>query len=290
MRYELRGDVFIDYSTADVAALKNFLEQPSAVEGKTNAQIIRSSFPDILPDDTSWIIALEIYQLNFVWVINNGYAYLQKLNLPRLNLAGEADFSTCEYLEELNLQINSITGVAVSAGFDGTINLSQNAIPLSKLPVPTNISSWNYQKQVINENLEYEETLEIDLSSEQIINGKTTQFLWMKTTPGAPGTLTLGVDYTENNGVFTFLNPSQLGESLRCTTINENFMSLSIAFTEYNFVLSPKIPTANETIAANSNHKPVAYYNTMGMKLQNEPANGIYIILYDNGSTEKRMK
>ena len=32
------------------------------------------------------------------------------------------------------------------------------------------------------------------------------------------------------------------------------------------------------------------YYNMLGIKLEKEPASGIYIILYDSGSTEKRVK
>jgi hypothetical protein len=35
---------------------------------------------------------------------------------------------------------------------------------------------------------------------------------------------------------------------------------------------------------------PKAYYNTLGQQLSEEPASGIYIILYDNGKTEKRVK
>ncbi len=34
----------------------------------------------------------------------------------------------------------------------------------------------------------------------------------------------------------------------------------------------------------------VGYYNILGKKLENEPANGIYIIMYDNGKAEKVMK
>jgi hypothetical protein len=35
---------------------------------------------------------------------------------------------------------------------------------------------------------------------------------------------------------------------------------------------------------------PVAYYNIMGVKLQDAPEKGLYIVVYDNGSTEKKMK
>ncbi|MDR2963350.1 MAG: InlB B-repeat-containing protein [Bacteroidales bacterium] len=35
---------------------------------------------------------------------------------------------------------------------------------------------------------------------------------------------------------------------------------------------------------------PVAYYNLLGQKLNEEPQKGMYFILYDNGSTEKRAR
>ena len=40
----------------------------------------------------------------------------------------------------------------------------------------------------------------------------------------------------------------------------------------------------------NTGKIPVAFYNLMGIQLPKEPENGVYIILYDNGTAEKRVK
>ena len=45
-----------------------------------------------------------------------------------------------------------------------------------------------------------------------------------------------------------------------------------------------------ETLRATSLPEIVGYYNTLGQKLPQEPQSGIYIILYDNGETEKVVK
>ncbi len=290
LRYEIRGEVFDRYRATDFQALKKFLEQPSAVEGKTNGQVIDNTLPAVLPFDDSWVIRLERNYPYFVWVVNHGNAYLQTINLPSKNLAGEADFYNLGYLDELDLRDNAITGVKVASSYIGTVRLSQNAIPLSKLPIPTNFSSWEYQPQTITENIEYseDESIEIDLSSEKTIDGKSTQFIWTSATGVA--VLVSGVDYTENNGVFTFSNPAQFGAFLRCTTLNETFMTpTNLAWTDYDFLLSPQTPAAIGDITADG-RTVTGYYSIMGVKLQDEPANGIYIILYDNGSTEKRIK
>jgi hypothetical protein len=61
-----------------------------------------------------------------------------------------------------------------------------------------------------------------------------------------------------------------------------------IAKISFENMLITAVPPVVETRRPAS--LPVAYYNIMGQKLANEPISGIYIILYDNGSTEKRVK
>ena len=52
------------------------------------------------------------------------------------------------------------------------------------------------------------------------------------------------------------------------------------------------IVTAVETWRAASLQSAniIGYYNILGKKLENEPTSGIYIIVYDNGKTEKVVK
>jgi hypothetical protein len=50
------------------------------------------------------------------------------------------------------------------------------------------------------------------------------------------------------------------------------------------------VTASDKSISADTDKIPVAYYSVMGIKLQNEPENGIYIVLYDNGVAETKMK
>ena len=45
-----------------------------------------------------------------------------------------------------------------------------------------------------------------------------------------------------------------------------------------------------EEIRINTEKKSIAYYSLVGLKLKTEPQNGIYIILYDDGSAKKVHK
>jgi len=57
-----------------------------------------------------------------------------------------------------------------------------------------------------------------------------------------------------------------------------------------SFVTTGDIPTAVVGAGFAPVSKVVGYYNTFGQKLPQEPENGIYIMLYDNGKAEKVLK
>ncbi len=52
----------------------------------------------------------------------------------------------------------------------------------------------------------------------------------------------------------------------------------------------PELGTSVEEIRINTEKKSIAYYSLVGVKLKTEPQNGIYIILYDDGSSKKVHK
>ena len=60
------------------------------------------------------------------------------------------------------------------------------------------------------------------------------------------------------------------------------------------FVTPLAPPVVGASVAINSpaseTARVVGYYSIMGQKLSQEPQSGLYIILYDNGKTEKRMR
>ena len=51
-----------------------------------------------------------------------------------------------------------------------------------------------------------------------------------------------------------------------------------------------QMPTAINTISSEKEKTIIGYYNTLGQRLSKEPTNGIYIIMYDNGTSEKKIK
>ncbi len=62
-----------------------------------------------------------------------------------------------------------------------------------------------------------------------------------------------------------------------------------------NYTQDFTIMVIDNTIATSVNEveitkNPVAFYNTMGTKLTKKPINGLYIVIYDDGTVEKKMK
>ncbi len=57
-----------------------------------------------------------------------------------------------------------------------------------------------------------------------------------------------------------------------------------------NISIKKATSTATENISSTALKNAVAYYNLIGQKLSKEPTNGVYIIVYDNGTTEKVIK
>ncbi|MDR0874361.1 MAG: hypothetical protein LBN27_13020 [Prevotellaceae bacterium] len=56
-----------------------------------------------------------------------------------------------------------------------------------------------------------------------------------------------------------------------------------------SFTTTGSVPTA-AVVPVSERSRTVAYYNLLGQKLLQEPASGIYIIVYDNGKVEKIVK
>jgi len=83
--------------------------------------------------------------------------------------------------------------------------------------------------------------------------------------------LAYGFYFKDNNGILTSDMPRGGGHSVRC--VKEKGISTSV----------------NE-ISTEKEKNIVGYYSILGQKLPKEPASGIYIILYDNGESEKRIK
>jgi hypothetical protein len=49
-------------------------------------------------------------------------------------------------------------------------------------------------------------------------------------------------------------------------------------------------PTSLNNISAENNRTIIGFFNILGQKLPQEPQSGMYIVIFDNGSSEKRMR
>lgn len=78
------------------------------------------------------------------------------------------------------------------------------------------------------------------------------------------------------------------GEGFISPFISSGISTQSLGRSNVLTFFYPTTTSLNTTI--NSNKKATGYYNILGTKLLQEPTSGIYIIMYDNGQTEKVMK
>ena len=92
----------------------------------------------------------------------------------------------------------------------------------------------------------------IDLSSQLAINGNTTTYVW-KTSSGT--TLTNNLDYTEDNGKFTF-NTIQ-GNYINCQMTNATFPNLTLS-TTYIKVTQFPLSVKEEVLSANIYPNPIS--------------------------------
>jgi hypothetical protein len=98
----------------------------------------------------------------------------------------------------------------------------------------------------------------------------------------SPTNLVSGLSY--ENGILTSTSNTITSSPFEVETGNPNLLPLRGTLT-LKYKSETNIPEIEK-----ENRKPVAFYNIMGVKLPVEPQNGIYIILYDNGTAEKVMR
>ena len=137
------------------------------------------------------------------------------------------DVTGLDALKSIFAMNNSLTSIigANNAAKIGTVNITGNKLNLATLPQPEALkSSFNYAPQqayVIAESIEEGKTL--DLSSQNNVKGiltapAATVYTWVTE---SNDTLAVGTDYTEANGVFTFLKAQT--EKLVCSMTTTAF-------------------------------------------------------------------
>lgn len=130
------------------------------------------------------------------------------------------DVSNNTKLEFLFCQNNQLSALDVSKNTAlWTLRCQHNGFTFATLPIPQSTWSYLYAPQraiVISKNYKVGNT--VDLSSQSLINGKSTIYTW-KTKAGA--TLLEGTNYSIENGQSTFLQTQ--ADSVYCEMTNPTF-------------------------------------------------------------------
>jgi len=103
-----------------------------------------------------------------------------------------------------------------------------------------------------------------------VLNGASSLgSYWSSTRYGSSNAYYL---YFHSDDAYVYHNSCIMGFSVRCVE-DEN-----------------PIPNSLESVSADTEKNIVAYYSITGQKLKQEPEKGIYIVVYDNGTSEKIVK
>ncbi|MHC1702540.1 MAG: T9SS type A sorting domain-containing protein [Tenuifilaceae bacterium] len=182
---------------------------------------------------------------------------LKGLSFSRNNLT-TIDLSKNTLLTSLSCQNNQLTALDVSKNTALTyLNCVANKLTFSTLPIKQpSWTTYNYSMQAyltLPKN-KYALGEEIDLSNQLIAGGNTTIYVWR--TPDFV-TLTKDVDYTENNGKFTFIK--ELGDYLYCQMTNASFPDFSLSTEKISISSS----SPNITLITTSNIGNTMYFQMM---------------------------
>jgi Leucine-rich repeat (LRR) protein/ribosomal protein L31 len=178
------------YNSNDVAKLKSFLQQESAISGQKNYQ--RIGLEVDINDPSSWPLV--------VWTASSTDKRVESISWMRKDLAGNLDFSGLDNLKSVELTTNKIA----SADFRGCaklekIWLDENAI------TAINTSTLASLKKI---NVNYNKITQLDLSANMKL--EEAEFASnLLSTVKLPNTATLGsVRATRNNFKLSTLPPA----------------------------------------------------------------------------------
>jgi Leucine-rich repeat (LRR) protein len=212
------GDSFNAYNAYEVGKLRDFLDQPSAVDGKTNGQQVNAAYD---PNDPS--------TFGVTW---SGPAFEKRATIiswSGKSLSGYLDFSSFTQLGSLIVYSNQLKTVNLSGcTLLSSLVCGSNMLKFSTLPVKSNLTTYTYTPQglvTIGEDITVNGTTfkhvgvgeAVDLSAEATIVGNATSFVWKKRSDGSVVT-----PATNNGGKFTF-GVSLANETIYCEMSNASF-------------------------------------------------------------------
>ncbi|TCN73247.1 T9SS type A sorting domain-containing protein [Acetobacteroides hydrogenigenes] len=178
------------YNSNDVAKLKSFLQQESAISGQKNYQ--RIGLEVDINDPSSWPLV--------VWTASSTNKRVESISWMRKDLAGNLDFSGLDNLKSVELTTNKIA----SADFSGCSKLEKIWLDENTITA-INTSTLASLKRI---NVNYNKITQLDLSAN--VKLEEAEFASnLLSTVKLPNTATLGlVRATRNNFKLSTLSPA----------------------------------------------------------------------------------
>lgn len=254
----------------------------------------------------------KLETLNFSGCSVLQHAECQENQLKTINLSGcsalehiscrqnkltELDVSDSPKLMTLTCQNNQLKTLKISVTKMTTLFCEGNQLTIANLPVINSITNLTYAPQS-SVSASYPVN-NIDLKSEYMIAGKTSEFAWTDKN-GAPVT-----PLKSENGIFEF-DKSYIEKTLTCKVTNEKFPDLTV---EYHISLSSSVANSllEKTVSIYSHagtlylktEKPVTakIYSITGTLVRQIALdegesvvplpNGLYLVSLNNGTVQK---
>ena len=124
--------------------------------------------------------------------------------------------------------------------------------------------------------------------NEEVLNVGTRGSYWCST---VNGTNVHSLTFLDTTVYPTYYYGRATAISVRCVEapFTSNLSGVENSFQDC-ICCAEALPSNLSETEITKEKKPIAFYNTMGIKLKNAPESGIYIIMYDNGTAEKVVK
>ncbi len=205
------------YASDEVAALKAFLRQESAEEGRSNAEALSVDTSAWMEGDL-WLWSVEGLRLS-----SGAEKRVESMDWSGKGLAGELELSGFAQLDSLDVSDNALTALALDdCPALQSVRCQDNALRFSTLPkVEVDVFEMASQADIDLGRVNYADGIDLRSENEVVLDGAstTTEYRWVVvTSEGETGTTAL----TNRDGLF-IPDTSLCGKNLRVYLTNEAY-------------------------------------------------------------------
>lgn len=235
---------------------------------------------------SAYLMGNEIASIDFPANENLTYISLNANKLTALDASASAPKMTI-YAND-----NNLTEVKVPAEYAGSISVKNNKLTFATMPKTTGELTYAPQQDMEIAVADGK----VDLSAQYIVDGATTVYSWT----AGNAILTEGVDYTMQDGVFSFLNSFT---DATCSMTNEAFPELTLATVPVSIVktgieavdaAAVTVSAANGAIIIEGDFNVATIADmagrTIAAKAVTPVAAGIYVVNVDGNAVKVAVK